>query len=338
MVTIYDVAARANVSPATVSRVMNGIKVSEPQAEQVRRAAKELNFVPNRAARRLRRRKSEIIALLIPDIANPFFTEVTRGAEDVANQNGLSVLLCNSDDMADKEAKYLRILLSEGVAGIIIVPSGRATDLSDVVERGVPVVCLDRTVSGVDVDSVVVDSVPGARRAVSGLYAAGRRLVGCVTGPRGVETAVARAQGWLEVFRDRHPELDPQPYLRHTSYSVDGGRAAAEALLNQGDPPDALFVANNAMAVGVLQYLFSAEMSTQEVGVTVFGELPFVTYQPRGVTVMSLPARELGRVAMELLASRIHGEAGPGRHEVIPVHVGGDQDGLAPVEAWRGAH
>ena len=148
MPTIYEVAALAGVSPATVSRVLNGVPVSPAYAAKVRQAAEALNFTPNRTARTLRRRSSEIIALIIPDIENPFFTALARGVEDSAQAAGYSVVLCNTDERQDKEAKYLKIALSEHMAGVILAPTSNHTNLDAVVSRKTPVVAVDRSAHG----------------------------------------------------------------------------------------------------------------------------------------------------------------------------------------------
>jgi LacI family transcriptional regulator len=135
MATIYEVAARAGVSPATVSRVMNGTKVSPELAELVRAAASELDFTPNRTARTLRRQNSEVIALIIPDIENPFFTALARGVEDRAQESGYSVVLCNTDEDTGKEARYIDIALSEHMAGVILAPASDHSDLSSLLAR-----------------------------------------------------------------------------------------------------------------------------------------------------------------------------------------------------------
>src|SRR6516165_10299729 len=132
MSTIYDVAKLAGVSPATVSRVFNGAVVSAEKVHAVRQAAQELKFTPNRTARTLRRQASELIALIIPDIENPYFTELARGVEDIASSAGFSVVLCNSDSQTDKESVYLQIAHSEHMAGVILAPASADPKLDDI--------------------------------------------------------------------------------------------------------------------------------------------------------------------------------------------------------------
>lgn len=310
--TIYQVAALAGVSPATVSRVLNGVAVSPGYADKVREAADALDFRPNRAARTLRRRSSEVIALIIPDIENPFFTALARGVEDRALDAGFSVVLCNTDEQPSKEARYLDVALSEHMAGVILAPASGTTDLDALLARKTPVVTVDRS-SSYDVDTVLMDNEDGGRRATTSLYEQGFTRVGCITGPREVQTAETRAAGWRGVFTARSPRANPDNYLRYTDYRVDGGRAAMTDLLRMRHPPDAVFVANNLMSVGALQHLFEVGKPPPAVGLASLGDLPFPTWETRGVTVLPWPARRLGVQAADLLLARINGDDGPAR-------------------------
>lgn len=315
--TIYEVAALAGVSPATVSRVLNGVAVSPEYAERVRAAADALNFRPNRTARSLRRRSSEVIALIIPDIENPFFTALARGVEDRALAAGLSVVLCNTDEQPAKEARYLEVAVSEQIAGVVLAPASAETDLEPLLRRKTPVVAVDRS-SRYPIDTVVMDNEAGGRRGTAELYDRGFSRVACITGPREVETAQLRAAGWRSVFTARSRRADPDAYLRHADYRVDGGRAAMADLLKMRRPPDAVFVANNLMSVGVLQHLIEVGKRPPAVGLASLGDLPFPTWEMDGVTVVPWPARPLGERAAELLLARIRGEDRPPRTWVLP--------------------
>lgn len=315
MATIYEVAARAGVSPATVSRVLNGMPVTPSYAERVRAAARELDFTPNRTARSLRRRSSEVIALVIPDIENPFFTAMARAVEDRAQRAGYSVVLCNTDEQQTKEARYLKVALSEHMAGVILAPAGTEPDLDRLVAKGTPVVAVDRSAHGYDVDTVVMDNVAIGRQATERLYAAGHSLVACITGPAPVETARERAAGWGAVFRVHHPDLEPPTYLRHSNYRVDGGYDAMKDLMALADPPDAVFVTNNLMGVGAMEAL-----DGEDVSVLVLGDLPYGVHPRPGTSVLSLPARELGVTAADLLLQRIGGGLAASHHVVLGTH------------------
>jgi LacI family transcriptional regulator, galactose operon repressor len=309
--TIYDVARRAGVSPATVSRVFNGVRVSEEKARLVRRAAAELAFTPSRPARALRRRNSEIIALIIPDIENPFFTSLARGVEDVAQGAGYSVVLCNSDEDRGKESRYLEIAESEQMSGVILAAAGEPSAARDLVSRGRHVVAVDRAPHGLDVDAVLIDGRSGARLATGALAEQGFRRIACITGPPDVESAISRREGWADVVGTTTavtPDL-----LHHTDYRVDGGRAAMSDLLALPDPPDAVFAANNLTGLGALQVLLEQGLAPPGFGLAVFGDLPFALLIPPGIVTVSSPSRHLGETAARLLLDRIGGDDQPTR-------------------------
>ncbi len=332
VVTIYDVARRAGVSPATVSRVFNGIKVTPSRVEAVNRAAAELGFVPNRNARRLRTNSSEIIAMMIPDIENPFFTAMTRAVEDIARARGYSVMLCNTDEDPVKEQEYLRVAVSDPVAGVILAPSSVTTDLSLALERDVPVVCVDRHPATDQVDTVVADNLEGATSAAMLLFEAGYTRVACVSGPTQVETADLRHQGWLRAYRTATGTEPPEELVIRTSYTLAGGEQATRDLLALPEPPDAIFAANNKLASGVIRVLAEAGKLPPTTGLVSFGGLPLVLLVPVGVMVTHLPARRLGETAATMLMERIGGFTGPGREVVLPLVYGDEDEGRELIE------
>lgn len=321
MATIYEVAARAAVSPATVSRVLNGANVSEDKVARVKQAIAELDFSPNRMARSLRRRHSEIIALIIPDIENPFFTSVARGVEDVAQAAGYSVVLCNSDGELAQEAYYLDLAASDNMAGVIWAPASEASSLGRFHSPGRAVVAIDRRPSGHETDAVMVDNHRAGFAATQALIDRGYGRVACITGPADVETGILRSEGWREACLAYSGLQPSDAYLRYADFRVDGGRAAMNALFALEVPPDAVFVANNLMGVGVLQELNARRITTSQFGVAILGDLPYSSFRATGATVIDLPAREIGAVATRLLLERIAGLADPPRTEVLHCRV-----------------
>ncbi|GIM89661.1 LacI family DNA-binding transcriptional regulator [Paractinoplanes toevensis] len=317
MVTIYDVAARAGVSATTVSRVLNGAKVSAASERLVRAAAAELDFVPNRTARRLRGQHSAVIGLIIPDIENPFFTALARGVENRARAAGYSVVLCNTDEDPEREATYIGIALAEHMAGVILAPADDASDVSRLVAHHRPVVAVDRSLARADVDAVTVDNRAGGHSAAESLFAAGFTRVACITGPSSVETAQLRMAGWRQAAARHSGQGYLEDLLRYADYRVDGGRQAMADLLSLSEPPDAAVVANNLMAAGALDALHDAGLTPPGFGLAVFGDLPFASFGRRGIRVVDVPARELGEAAATLLLERIDGDAGPAKTVVL---------------------
>jgi LacI family transcriptional regulator len=312
MATIYEVAKLAGVSPATVSRVFNGSSVSEEKSEAVRVAARNLKFTPNRAARALRTQTSEVIALVIPDIENPYFTEMARGVEDVAQQAGYSVVLCNSDADITKEESYLRIAVAGNMAGVIIAAASPHTTLDEVLAAGKPVVEVDRR-TGYALDGVMMDNRVAGRLATEALLDAGYRNIACIAGPDDVETAIERVAGWRDALLRRRSGSTPESLVRHSSFRVDGGRAAMAELLDDASDVDAIVAGNNLIGVGALQLLSERGLLPPAIGVAVIGSLPFTTLSPDAVTVIRLPARDMGMTAAQMLLMRIGGDTKPAR-------------------------
>lgn len=321
MATIYEVAARAGVSPATVSRVLNGRPVSRARADLVRAAARELNYTPNRTARTLRRQLSEVVALLIPDIENPFFTSLARGVADTAQEAGYSVVLCNTDGSVVKERHFLDIALSENMAGVIVAPAGAGSQVQDLLDRGRAVVAVDRSLD-VDVDTVVIDNVGAGELATRALWSAGFRDIACITGPADIVTAIDRGRGWRAVLDEVASAATGRRLLEHADFQVGGGRTGMTRLLDLVPRPDAVVAGNNLVGVGALQVLHERGLSPAELGIAVIGDLPFSTHSRDAVPVVHLPTREMGTTAGAYLLERIAGHTGPARRAIIPGTLG----------------
>jgi LacI family transcriptional regulator len=337
MARIKDVARLAGVSTATVSRVLNGIVVRSDLAEKVQGAIDELGYEPDRTARSLRRRHSDVIALVLPDIENPFFTALARGVEDVAQEAGYSVVLCNTDDLHEKEQQYLRVAEVENMAGVIIAPASDDPALTGLLERRRGVVVLDRRISA-QVDQVTFDNVRLGRVLADELVERGFRRIACVTGPATTSTAVDRAQGWRDALIAAGQDA-PDELLVYANFRVDGGYGALARLLELPEPPDAVLATNNLVGVGVLRRLadvhgrptahpvdngwvdlgggdaVQGDAGTgPRIGVAVIGELPFATSRTADVLLRPLNPRALGTAAATMLLERITGLDAPARH------------------------
>jgi LacI family transcriptional regulator len=317
---IGDVAQRAGVSPATVSRVLNGSgAVSPERAARVREAAAHLGYTPSGPARALRQQRTRVWAAVVADIQNPFFTAVVRGMEDVAVAEDHRLVLGNTDEDLEKEAAYLDIAVAEQMAGVVIaVASARDSRLDVLIERGIPVVAIDRRPQrhAKEVDSVLVDNELGARQATEHLLAAGARRIACVTGPARVSTASERLAGYQAALRagGSAPDAD---LVRRADFKEDGGYAATRTLLSGPRRPDGLFVTNNLMTLGALRAVQEAGLRVPEDLLLVgFDDAPWTTLVSPRLTVVAQPTHELGRQAALLLATASRDL--PARHVVLP--------------------
>ncbi|MBE9375643.1 LacI family DNA-binding transcriptional regulator [Saccharopolyspora sp. HNM0983] len=322
MSTISDVAARAGVSTATVSRALNGKSTVDPQlAARVRAAAAELGYRPNGPARNLRRQETVVLTLIISDVANPFFTAMARGVEDVAHAAGYSVVLCNSDDDPAKERAYVDIAVQERMAGILVSPTGRGDSAGVLAAQGAPVVAVDRPLPGTPGDTVLVDGALAARQAAEHLVQQGYSRIGCITGPSGVPTADERLAGYRAGLRAaRLPAA--ADLVRRCEFRAQGAYRAALDLVNRDDPPDALLIGNNAMAIGVLEAL--AELGIRpgrEIGLIAFDDAPWAALLDPPLSVVSQPAYDMGTAAAQLLLERIGGASTAARTVTLSAHL-----------------
>jgi LacI family transcriptional regulator, galactose operon repressor len=306
MATINDVAARAGVSTATVSRALNGKSTVDPAlAARVLAAALALGYQPNGPARNLRRQEAAVLALIISDVENPFFTAIARGVEDVAQGVGYSVVLCNSDESADKERRYIDVAIQERAAGVILSPTSTATNVDPLLARGTPVVAVDRPLPERTSDMVLVDTRLAAREATEHLISQGYQRIACITGPSGVRTADDRLAGYRDALRAGGLRSSAR-LVRRTEFKAAGAHRAATDLLDGSEPPDAFLIANSSMAIGVLEALRSHDRRPgRDVGLVAFDDVPWAALVEPPLSVVAQPAYEIGTVAAQLLLARI---------------------------------
>jgi LacI family transcriptional regulator len=316
--TIRDVAATAGVSPATVSRVLNGKQdVGADLRQRVLAVVSELGYRPNGPARSLRTRAAMVLGLVISDITNSFFTAVVRGVEDRAQQAGYSVVLANADEDLAKEASYLEIAAAEHMAGVLLSPaSSRDTSIDVLRERGIPAVAIDRKLNA-DVDSVTVNNHRAAREATEHLIGQGCHRVGFVAGPVQTTTGASRLAGYRAALRAAGHEPDPG-LIAYADFRTEGGYAATQRLLRGRRRPDGLFISNNLMTIGGLQAIAEAGLAIpDDIAVVGFDDASWATALRPPLTVVTQPTYEIGSTAADLLLRRVAGEEFPVRNVVL---------------------
>jgi LacI family transcriptional regulator len=320
-VSVRDVAALAGVSVGTVSNVLNRPdKVSADTVARVQLAIERLGFVRNEAARQLREGRSRAIGLVILNVANPFFTDIARGAEDGAAAAGLSLILGNSDERAEREAGYLDLFEQQRVHGVLISPLGDvAPRLQRLRARGIPGVLVDRRSADASFSSVSVDDVAGGRLAIEHLIAQGRRRIAFVGGPDGLRQVVDRLHGASAVAAS-HPNVTLESIVV-PSLTVQAGRAAAAAIIarERGERPDAVFAANDLLATGLLQgFVLDGHIAVpREIAIVGYDDIPFASAATVPLTSIRQPSFELGSTAVELLLAEAANPATAAQHVVF---------------------
>lgn len=316
-VSVREVAARAGVSVGTVSNVLNRREAVRPATvERVEHAIRELGYVPNDAARQLRAGQSTTIALVVLDMGNPFFTDVARGAEERAVESGYTVLLANSDDSAERESAHLHQFERQRVAGVLLVPTAdaqqRASQLRD---HGVPVVLVDRGTDDATLASVAVDDVEGGRLAAQHLLDQGRRRLAFVGGPRELSQVRDRAAGaQAAVDVTAGAQLTD---VATAALTLDEGMAAGARvrdLVREGRC-DAVFAANDLLAIGVQQALLSGPDPVAipgDVALVGYDDISFAAAAVVPISSVRQPRALMGATAVELLLR----EAGLGTNDV----------------------
>ena len=303
--SVRDVATRAGVSVGTVSNVLNRPdKVSPRTVDKVRAAIDELGFVRNDAARQLRAGRSLSIGLIVLDVSNPFFTDVARGAEDRAAEDGLTVLLGNSDENEDREAAYLDLFEKQRVHGVLFSPVGDAHSRLDALHRrGIPTVLVDRPTTDPRFSSVAVDDVAGGYLAARHLLDTGRRRLAFVGGPKDLHQVADRLVGAKNaVAETAGASLE---YIETDALTVLQGRKVGEAVRERGvsELPDALFAANDLVAMGLLQALSMMGTITvpDDIAIVGYDDIDFATAAVVPLTSIRQPSALIGSTAVDLL-------------------------------------
>jgi LacI family transcriptional regulator len=304
--TLATVAKLANVSVASASRVLNGIKTNPETLQRVREAADAVGYVPNAAARSLRSRRTGQIAFAMPDVANPVYTTMVGSIQQIARQSGSRLILHSTDgDVAD-ELGFLEDLKQRYVDGLILCSLQFTDAHARAVESAVvPVAVIGRPTKGAQVDTVFPNSRRGAAEAVKHLHAAGRRRIALLNGPEETAPGGARKLGYLDATRACHLAKDESLMTTAADFTIDAGREATERLL-ESSSPDAIFCANDMLALGALSALRAAGLAVPD-DVALVGmdntNLSAVTSPP--LTTVDLGSAERARIAAELLLARI---------------------------------
>lgn len=303
-----DVALAASVSVGTVSNVLNNPDLVAPATTaRVHAAIKTLGFVRNDAARQLRAGQSRTIGLIVLDVGNPFFTDLARGAEDRASDENLMVLLANTDDDQRREAASLDLFDEQRVLGVVISPLEEDIPrLHRLRDHGIQVVLVDRESTAESVSSVTVDDFAGGSMAARHLADLGRRRIAFICGPKEIRQVSDRLSGTLSVIADR-PGTTLQ-VVETSALTVLEGRVAGEVIasLPKADRPDAVFAANDLLAIGVMQSIRAASISIpDDIAIIGYDDIDFAVSAEVPLSSIRQPSHLLGHTAVDLLLKQI---------------------------------
>jgi len=315
-----DVAALSGVSISTVSRVLSGDAAVAPDGvARVLHAVELLGYQRDGVASTLRRadRVSATIGLVVEDVANPFFSAVHRGVEDVARTRNVVTLAGSSDEDPEQERRLVAAFTSRRVDGLIVVPAG--PDQSYLLRdraAGIPLVFLDRPPRFLDADAVLTDNAGGARHAVEHLLAAGHRRIAFLGGREPIHTALERQRGYRDALRD-HGIVEQPELLRTDLHDSTAAHDATRSLLLNHHPPTAIFSAQNLLTIGTRHALheLGAHHSVAHIG---FDDIPLADMLDPALTVIAQDPYALGRTAAELLFARLDGDDSPYRRVTLP--------------------
>lgn len=306
MVTIKEIAKKAGVSVGTVSKVLNYDKtVSEINKRKVIRIIKELNYRPNRIARSLSKGKTKNVGFIIPDITNPFFPELVRGASDLLISNGYYVFLCSSDNDSNKEDFYINDLVSMWIDGIIIAPSDTENrDISIFNKIISPFVVVDREIKELNKDLVIINNKKGAYEVVSYLISNGHKKIVLLAGPQYMKTAQDRFMGWKKALEEK--ALFREEFAFWGNFSIDSGYEMMKKVFNNLGKVDAVFACNDLIALGAIQAIEEKKYKIpDDISIIGFDDIYLSRFLKPPLTTVRQPIYNMGKIVAEILLDRM---------------------------------
>ncbi|WP_263862215.1 DNA-binding transcriptional regulator CytR [Vibrio panuliri] len=309
MATMKDVAQLAGVSTATVSRaLMNPEKVSSATRKRVEDAVLEAGYSPNSLARNLRRNESKTIIAIVPDICDPYYTEIIRGIEDAAMEHGYIVLLGDSAQQKKRENSFVNLVFTKQADGMLLLGTDLPFDVSKPEQKNLPpMVMACEFAPELELPTVHIDNLTSAFEVVNYLTQLGHKRIAQISGPQDAALCQFRQQGYLQALRRAGISMNPS-YSIHGNFSFEDGAKAVRQLLTLPEPPTAIFCHNDAMAIGAIQEAKRLGLRVpQDLSVVGFDDIQFAQYCDPPLTTISQPRYEIGRQAMLMMLEILRG-------------------------------
>ncbi len=309
-VTIMDIASMTGVSKATVSMVLNKKDscISDATRNRILKTAREMHYIPNSIARSLSTNKSGTIGIILPDITNPFFSEIARAIEDGANNRGYNVMFCNSDNNIKKEEKYIELMISKLVDGIIFISGGESRkNLERLTANNIPFVLVDRYVDGYENGyGVYCHNEEGVMQGIKYLYDKGKRKIAFAKGPKGLETSKNRLNGYKRAARQYG--IYDSKLIFESDFTIEGGKAVTEYMLSSGTEFDSIFYSSDIMAFGGMKVLLRKGYKIpDDISIIGFDNIRISEFIEPELTTVAQPIYKMGNRSCELLIDIIEG-------------------------------
>jgi len=307
---MIDVAKLANVSTATVSRVLRKPdKVSKDTRQKVMEAIKQLNYQPNMVARQFRTKETKTVLVVIPDVTSPFFSEVLRGIEHTALESGYRVILGDTENDINREHEYIELLLQQQADGAILLTARMDRTRLEEIANQFPVVLACEYIDELDIPTVSIDNINGARRATEHLIQLGHTRIAHIAGPMNVILSRDRLKGYEQAIISHQLQIDSL-YIKEGDFSLESGYDQMLHLLELEIPPTAVFVFNDLMAIGAIKAAKDKGLRVPEdVAVVGFDNIKMTSVFEPNITTIDQPKYEIGKKAMDLLLNLMNGEA-----------------------------
>lgn len=303
MVTMKDVAKRAGVSVFTVSSVINNTyTVSNNLKKRVNKAIEELNYIPNQIAKSLKRKKSNLIGIIISDIEDIFFTKIIKGIEEVVYKFGFNILLSNTMNDPEKEKRYIQIMMQKRVEGLIIFTTNKnLKDLEKVLIMKIPIVLIDREIKESNISAVIMNDYDASFNAIDYLIKKGHKDIAIITFPTEIYTSNERLNGYNDSIKKNNIEVKSE-YIKIVSFQKENSFKATNELLNLKNVPTALFTTNDVMFAGALKAITDKRLQIpDDISIITFYDFEWLKYLNPPITAIKIPTFEMGQQSAKML-------------------------------------
>lgn len=305
--TISDIAKRANVSSATVSRVLNNSGyVKEETRERILAAIKEMNYTPSAIARSLSKNETNTIGIIVPDITNTYFGEIIKGVSEIAEKNNLNIILFNTENYLEKEIRAINLLKEQRIKGIIMTPGFgeekfNETYIRTIKSLNVPIILVSADIKFTKLNGVFVDNIKGGFDATNLLIKEGHTKVGIMTGLLSSEPIMDRLEGYKKALEENNIEIN-EKYIYHGEFKLDKAFEITKKILKQKDAPTAIVVCSNMMTMGVIKAMKSEKKDIpKDLAIVGFNRIDLLDIVGVNITYMEDSPIELGRASMNML-------------------------------------